>query len=132
MNEITKKKFERPESSRDAERRKIGTVVHDDRGNASVNWRDAPADYHRPVLEVLGEPGLSIKSEETYDPYAHRAADTSGGSASRTSGGSASRTSGGNRSVSTSRTNLRKLSEWIKMMREREQQKGGDEGESES
>ena len=125
MNEITKKKFERPESSRDAERRKIGTVVHDDRGNASVNWRDAPVDYHRPVLEVLGEPGLSIKSEETYDPYAHRAADTSGGSAGRTSGG--------NRSASSSRTDLRKLSEWIKMMRELEERKrAGGVGEEES
>jgi hypothetical protein len=125
VNEITKKKFEHPEPGPDAERRKIGTVVHDDRGNASVSWRDAPTDYHRPVLEILGEPGLSIKSEETFDPYAHRAA--------RTSGGSASGATGGSRSGSTSRTDLRKLSEWIKMMRELEQRKrGGDEGESES
>jgi hypothetical protein len=99
-------------ASADSERRRIGTVVHDDRGNASVKWRDAPADYERPVLEILGEHKLSIQNDETYDPYARRAARQSTGN--------------------TSRTDLRKLSEWIKMMRELEERKrrgdGGDEG----
>ena len=95
-----------------SERRRIGTVVHDDRGNASVSWRDAPTDYERPVLEVLGTPGLSIKSDETYDPYARPTAPKSGGGA-------------------TTRTDLRRLSEWIKLMRELEARKreggGGEE-----
>ena len=115
MSEVTKKKSEHLAPSRELERRRIGTVVHDDRGCASVSWRDAPDDYDRPVLEVVGEPSLSIKSEESYDPYAHRAAHTSGSGA--TAGGASS---------NSSRTNLRKLSEWIKMMRELEQRKRTD------
>jgi hypothetical protein len=86
----------------EAERRRIGKVVHDERGNASVRWHDAPADWKRPVLEVLGDPKLTVKSEESFDPYARRAAPGSG---------------------TRSRTDLRKLSEWIKMMRELEERK---------
>jgi hypothetical protein len=93
-----------------SERRRIGTVVHDDRGNASVTWRDAPTDLERPVLEVLGDPALSIKNEESFDPYARRGAQPV-----RQSGRSATR------------TDLRKLSEWIKMMRELEQRKKNDD-----
>ena len=86
----------------EAERRRLGKVVHDDRGNASVLWRDAPADYERPVLEVLGNPKLALKTEDSYDPYARREARGGGNAA---------------------RTDLRKLSEWIKMMRELEERK---------
>jgi hypothetical protein len=93
-----------------AERRRIGTVVHDDRGNASLKWRDAPADHERPVLEVLGESSLTVRNEETYDPYARRAARTGGGSGTR--------------------TDLRKLSEWIKMMRELEARKKSGDAEN--
>ena len=79
----------------------MGTVVHDDRGNASVKWRAAPADHERPVLEVLGEHGLTLHAEETsFDPYACKRPRKSGGG---------------------KRTDLRKLSEWIKMMRELEE-----------
>ena len=35
-----------------ANRRRLGRVVHDDRGCASVEWHDAPQDYVRPVLEL--------------------------------------------------------------------------------
>jgi hypothetical protein len=93
----------------DTERRRIGLVVHDDRGQASVEWRDAPDDYERPVLEVLGNPQLALKSEESYDPYARHTATYP-----RTGPGS------------TSRTDLRKLSEWIKMKRELEERKDRD------
>lgn len=93
----------------EAERRRIGTVVHDERGNASVRWRDAPADWERPVLEVLGDPKLTVKSEESsFDPYARRAARGSGS---------------GSGSGTATRTDLRKLSEWIKLMRELEERK---------
>jgi hypothetical protein len=114
VNDLTRKKPVRPEPKEETERRKVGTVVHDDRGNASVSWRDAPADFERPVLEVLGDPKLSIKTDETYDPYANRRPPRSSGGAPR--GGGNSR-----------RADLRKLSEWIKMMRELEERKRNDE-----
>jgi hypothetical protein len=123
VKELTRKKPARPEPNRETERRRIGTVVHDDRGNASVSWRDAPDDFERPVLEVLGEPGLSIKSEETFDPYAHRKERTP------TDKGCASAATGAGRNGA--RTDLRRLSEWIKMMRELEQRKREDGGEEE-
>jgi hypothetical protein len=99
--------------AKESERRRIATIVHDERGNASVRWHDAPADERRPVLEVLGEPKLSVKNEETYDPYAR--------------GGARATRPAGKRPP---RTDLRKLSEWIKMMRELEaRNKGGGNGD---
>ncbi len=99
-------------SAAESERRRVGKVVHDDRGNASVLWHDAPSDYQRPVLEVLGEGKLSIRNEDSYDPYARGGA----------------RSSRSAKSAATTRTDLRKLSEWIKMMRELEERKrNGDE-----
>jgi hypothetical protein len=85
----------------EAERRRIGKVVHDARGNASVRWVDAPADYQRPVLEVVGDGAPAPQREGGFTPYGPGA----------------------------TRTDLRKLSEWIKMMRELEARKrnGGDQ-----
>lgn len=78
----------------------MARVVHDERGNGSVEWRAAPADHERPVLELQGEDGLALTKEEvSYDPYAR----------------SRPRTAGVGR-----RTDLRKLSDWIKQMRELE------------
>jgi len=116
MNKLTRKKTPGGKPELDAERRKVGLVVHDDRGNASVSWRDAPADFDRPVLEVLGEQELTLRSEETGDPYAHRAARGRGAGAGAGADGANSRDGG-------SRTDLRKLSDWIKMMRDLEQRK---------
>jgi hypothetical protein len=97
-----------------AERRRIGRVVHDDRGNASVEWRAAPADHERQVLEVQGgDARLTLRTEETsYDPYARNRPRAAGSGA---------------------RTDLRKLSEWIKMMRELEERRrnGGGDGADE-
>jgi hypothetical protein len=95
------------------ERRRLSCVRHDDRGNAYVEWVDAPAELvNRPKLEIEGEPGeLRLEqAHSSYDPYAN----ASGGARK-----------GGN----TTRTDLRKLSEWIKMMRELEERKrdGGAE-----
>lgn len=95
-----------------ADRRRIGVVVHDDRGMASVEWHDAPVeDHERPVLEVLGNPQLTLQTEESHDPYARHAA-----SLPKPNPGA------------TTRTDLRKLSEWIKLKRELEarKQRGGD------
>jgi hypothetical protein len=111
VDEPRKKRPLTHESASDGERRRIGKVVHDERGNASVLWRDAPADYERPVLEILGNGNsapLSIKNEESYDPYARRGKRKGGGS---------------------TRTDLRKLSDWIKMMRDLEKRKRDDGGD---
>jgi hypothetical protein len=100
------------------ERRRIGRIVHDDRGNASVQWQDAPADIKRPRFEVesatgtyrrlnVGEKPLSLEPQNSFDPYA----------SSRPVERKPTRTS------TTSRTDLRKLSEWIKMKRDLEERK---------
>ena len=98
----------------EAERRRIGLIEHDERGNASVRWRDAPADHERPVLEILGNERLTVKSEQSFDPYArggvHRELRPA--------------------SPRTARTDLRKLSEHIKLMRaleERRRNVGGED-----
>jgi hypothetical protein len=103
--------------AKESERRRVATIEHDERGNASVRWHDAPADERRPVLEVLGDPKLAVKNEETYDPYARH----------RPKPGESSQ----NRNTGRTRTDLRKLSEWIKMMRELEERKknGGGDGD---
>ena len=120
MNNLTRKKPAGGKPNLEAERRKVGMVVHDERGNASVSWRDAPAHYDRPVLEVLGGQELTLQSEETGDPYARRTARRPGEGS-----GDANRGCG-------TRTDLRRLSDWIKMMREREQRKREGSGGAES
>jgi hypothetical protein len=107
-----RKRFKPGETATPVERRRRGTVVHDERGNASVEWRDAPADQKRPVLEVLGEDGLTLKSDEaSYDPYARTRPGKGGGGR---------------------RTDPRKLSEWIKQMRDLEERKrNGGNGDGE-
>ena len=111
-----KKRIEGKSGGAEANRRRIGLVVHDDRGQASVEWHDAPADEERPVLEVLGTPELALKNDDvSYDPYARHAA-------------SLPKTNPGN----TTRTDLRKLSEWIKMKRALEERRlRGDVDEDE-
>ncbi|MGN6454265.1 MAG: hypothetical protein ACTHL7_14520, partial [Steroidobacteraceae bacterium] len=58
------KKIRPEQAASPAERRRVGKVVHDDRCNASVEWRAAREDEERQVLEVLGEAGLSLKTDE--------------------------------------------------------------------
>src|SRR5579862_3589678 len=68
----------RSEVTEPAERRRVARIVHDDRGNASVKWHDAPADYKRQVLELQSEEHreheLSIEvAPQSFDPYSrHR------------------------------------------------------------
>ena len=96
----SRKRFVPEPAKPPAERRRVATVVHDDRGNGLVEWRAAPPEHERPVLELLGEDGLALKKDEvSYDPYA-RSRPLSAGLGKR--------------------TDLRKLSEWIKQMRELE------------
>ena len=90
----------------DAERRRIGRIVHDDRGNASVDWHDAPADYKRQVFEIEEESGgLSIqKAPRTFDPYSRGTLPEA-------------------KKAAAPKKDLKKLSEWIKMMRDLEERK---------
>ncbi len=108
MDEFRKKKtLEAGSGGAAPNRRRLGMVVHDDRGMASVEWHDAPLDEERPVLEILGNPELALKNDdESYDPYSRHTA-------------SLPKPNPGN----TTRTNLRKLSEWIKMKRALEERK---------
>jgi hypothetical protein len=101
------------EASQPGERRRRSRVKHDDRGNAYVEWLEAPAEIvERPKFEIQDH--LELEERATggaYDPYANPSG------ASRRTG-------------NTTRTDLRKLSEWIKLMRELEERKrNGGEGE---
>lgn len=90
----------------DAERRRIGQIVHDDRGNASVNWHDAPSDYKRQVFELEEQPGaLAIqKAPRTFNPYETAVVPEP-------------------RKSVAPKKDLKKLSEWIKLMRDLEERK---------
>ena len=105
---VKKKRLEGNSGGAEANRRRIGVIVHDDRGMASVEWRDAPdGTIERPVLEILGNPELELKDDDvSYDPYSRHTATYP-----RTGPGT------------TTRTDLRKLSEWIKKKRELEARK---------
>lgn len=105
------------EGAQSAERRRLSKIVHDHKGNASVKWYDAPADYERQKFEIEGarQPvaaqgnglntgSLSISTEDTHNPY------------TRVPDGDRKRAAG-------QRTDLRKLSAWIKMMRSLEEAK---------
>lgn len=88
------------------ERRRVSSIVHDDRGNASVVWRDAPVDFERPVFEIEGARDPLHRQAGAYNPYDRSPDDLQP-----------------HRTGQTTRTDLRKLSEWIKMMRELEARK---------
>lgn len=91
-----------------AERRRLGRIVHDDRGSASLEWVDAPPGYDRLPLS-LDEP-LSIKQDDSFDPYDRKPAKPDAPRARK--------------------RDLRKLSEWIKTMRELKERKArGDDDE---
>ena len=119
MDEIQKRKSIEGNSGGEAEsnRRRVGTIVHDDRGMASVEWHDAPANLERPVLEILDGTGLALKNDDvSCDPYSHTA------------------TFPRSRPGNTTRTDLRKLSEWIKMKRALDERKlrGGDDDDDDN
>ncbi|MGE0583297.1 MAG: hypothetical protein AB7P31_14335 [Steroidobacteraceae bacterium] len=96
--------------------RRVARIVHDDLGNARVEWMEIPDDrtgtFERPTFEIEGEEAADHAA--TY-PYGH--ASQAGASDKR----------GGN----TTRTDLRKLSEWIKLKREMEARKARGEDEEE-
>lgn len=117
------------ETSESANRRRVGRVVHDDRGQASVEWHDAPEDYERPKLEIQEGAGtperpksrrnetrpLTITRDNAFNPYQRAIPDRRPAAAS-----------------GSSKRDLRQLSKWIKMMREIEERKTLDKDAEES
>ena len=114
--------------SKPSERRRIGQIVHDERGAASVEWRDAPLDHERQKLEIEDTRSsgrgdsklrngitLEVRNDDTFNPY-DRNPDTLGGRP-----GTAAGPKGAKR-------DLKKLSEWLKLMRAMEDRKN-DESE---
>jgi hypothetical protein len=106
--------------SKDA-RRRVSRIVHDHKGNATVEWLDAPSDYERQKFEIegakqparppntptrnaVGTGSLVIEKADSHDPYR------------RIPESERQRQSG-------QKTDLRKLSAWIKMMRSLEEAK---------
>src|ERR1700732_2852893 len=85
-------------------RRRLSRIVHDHKGTATVQWYDAPADYdERPVFEIEGANAPSTQPKATEAPNSHYPYGRIPGT-DRQRG-------------STTRTDLRKLSAWIKLMR---------------
>jgi hypothetical protein len=97
-----------------AERRRTGVVVHDDRGNGRLEWVDVAPDVERTTLSVEDSHPVS-RPEHGYDPY-----QTTARSPRRRPGGSTGQ---------TTRSDLRKLSEWIKQMRRLEEWKRAEGAE---
>lgn len=109
---------ESADASDSANRRRTGRVVHDDRGCASVEWHDAPVNQPRTVLEIedaaraqrrlkgtRADPKTKAPREDSFNPY------------QRTAGAAP---------ASGPRRDLRKLSKWIKLMREFEARKASN------
>ena len=123
--------FESDRENRDQnERRRIGQIVHDERGSAHVEWRDAPGDYERQKFEIQStegsgrddtklrrgfEPKLEVRIDDTFNPY-DRKPETFGGNPAAGAPKGAKR-------------DLKKLSEWLKLMREMEERKKNGEPE---
>ena len=103
-----------PQPAADAPaRRRIGRIVRDDRDTASVEWVDAPADYKRVPLSIDGTlpPGAARPPLGGYDPYETVAPVKTKPVA--------------HKSPPRPR-DLRRLSQWIKQMRELEERKKND------
>lgn len=116
----TKHKSAQPERGATAsqgERRRLARITHDDRGTARVEWAPSPTEVERtplalednsqvrdPTPRSIDTGPLAIKSEDTFNPYT-RVPETE------------------RKRGSGTRTDLRKLSAWIKLMRELEEAK---------
>jgi hypothetical protein len=110
-----------PSNSREAEntpfpRRELGRIVHDERGTASMEWVALSGERPRQVLEIVDDPGrgkpLTPRGASDpgggFNPYASAVPDAPGGAA---------------REAPRKPRDLRKLGEWMKMMRELEARK---------
>jgi hypothetical protein len=106
-----KRRDEPADEADPAARRRIGKIVRDDRDSATVEWVDAPAGYTRVPLSIESTlPPGGIKPASGYDPYETITPQRAAGKAAADQ----------RRPV---KRDLRKLSEWIKQMREHEDRK---------
>ncbi len=94
------------------ERRRIGRVVHDERGNARVEWVNAAPDSERVPLSLEDTQSVA-RHELGYNPYQKSAQPRRASAAPER----------------PAKRDLRKLSEWIKQVREVEarKQRGDDD-----
>lgn len=97
------------------ERRRTGRIVHDERGNARIEWVDAPPEEERTSLSLEQTQPVS-RPDRGYNPYANASGDPR-------------QAPPGHPAPERPRRDLRKLSEWIKQMRQLEERKRekGDE-----
>jgi hypothetical protein len=99
------------------ERRRIGKVVHDERGNATLEWVEAPpAESERPSLS-LEETQPAYKPESGYNPYEKNAR--------------ALKKAREQQPARPVKRDLRKLGEWIKQMRELEERRSRGDNDDE-
>jgi len=92
-----------------AQGRRVGKVVRDDRDSATVEWVQPPAGYRRVPLAIESTlPPGGIKPASGYDPYETIAPQRA---ASKPA------------DKRPAKRDLRKLSEWIKQMRDLEERK---------
>jgi hypothetical protein len=119
----------RDTASNPGQPRRIGQIKHDDRGAAYVEWRHAPPNEERQVFEIEEpgggrddtklrrgfEPTLEVKADDTFNPY-DRKPNTFGGNPATGAPQSQGNSKGGKR-------DLKKLSEWLKLMRAMEERK---------
>jgi len=107
-----------------ANRRRVSQIVHDDRGNARVEWIDAGAaaeKLQRDPLSIETTPARGVNAKLTvertrssgFDPYARVGAAHIPEPKKQPAG----------------KRDLRKLGEWIKLKRELEARKPEDDGE---
>jgi hypothetical protein len=127
---------DKQDSRSDLERRRIGQIVHDDRGSASVQWHDAPLDHERQKFEIENTRGsgrgdtklrgglqLEVRNDDTFNPY-DRGADTFSGRPGMPNGPQGGQGSPGGKG---GKRDLKKLSEWLKLMRAMEERKKNGE-----
>jgi len=100
-----------------AERRRIAKVLHDERGNARVEWSRAQGHLERTPLSLEdGPPGTN--PERGYNPYEKTARPPAGRLPER-------------ERERRPKRDLRRLSDWIKRMRELEERKSRGEPDGE-
>jgi hypothetical protein len=94
-------------------RRELGRIVHDDRGMASMEWAPASGGAERQVLEIIDDPGRGrpLEPRPKIDP---------GGGFNPYASATPVKRDAVPLDAPRKPRDLRKLGEWINMMRERE------------
>jgi hypothetical protein len=50
-------------------RRGIGRIMHDERGNAYVEWQKVPADWERQIFTIAEDPTPPVEPQPSFNPY---------------------------------------------------------------